>query len=81
MAKMRVHELAKELDIKSQEIIEVLGGTEYEVKSPNSNIEDAAQEIVRKKFQSSTPKKKEPEKARRSLIFSRYSTLKCSITP
>ena len=25
MAKMRVHELAKELDIKSSEIIEVLG--------------------------------------------------------
>ena len=29
MAKMRVHELAKELEIKSQEIIDSLSGTEY----------------------------------------------------
>ena len=50
MAKMRVHEFAKELEIKSQEVIECLGGTEFEVKSANSNIDDAAQEIVRKKY-------------------------------
>ena len=48
MAKMRVHELAKELEIKSQEIIESLSGTEYEIKSASSNIDDAAQEIIRK---------------------------------
>ena len=28
MAKMRVHELAKELNIKSQDIIETLSGTD-----------------------------------------------------
>ena len=50
MAKMRVHEFAKELEIKSQEVIECLGGTEFEVKSANSNIDDTAQEIVRKKY-------------------------------
>ena len=50
MAKMRVHELAKELEIKSQEIIESLSGTEYEIKSASSNIDDAAQEIIRKKY-------------------------------
>ena len=50
MAKMKVHELAKELEIKSQEIIELLTGTEYEVKAANSNLEDAAQDVVRKKF-------------------------------
>ena len=50
MAKMRVHELAKELEIKSQEIIEALSGTAYEVKSASSNIEDAAQDIIRKKY-------------------------------
>ena len=32
MAKMRVHELAKELEIKSQAIIDSLSGTEYEIK-------------------------------------------------
>ena len=48
MAKMRVHELAKELEIKSQEIIDSLSGTEYEIKSASNNIDDAAQEIIRK---------------------------------
>ena len=48
MAKMRVHELAKELEIKSQEIIEALGGTAYEVKSASSNIEDAARSEERR---------------------------------
>ena len=59
MAKMRVHELAKELEIKSQEIIESLSGTEYEIKSANSNIDDAAQEIIRKKYKKSAPKAEE----------------------
>lgn len=62
MAKMRVHELAKELEIKSQEIIESLSGTEYEIKSASSNIDDAAQEIIRKKYKKAAPAKAE-EKA------------------
>ena len=51
MAKMRVHELAKELEIKSQEIIDSLSGTEYEIKSASNNIDcllytsDAADEL------------------------------------
>ncbi|MCD7709173.1 MAG: translation initiation factor IF-2 N-terminal domain-containing protein, partial [Clostridiales bacterium] len=49
MAKMRVHEFAKELNIKSQEIIDILSGTDYAVKSASSNIDDAGQELVRKK--------------------------------
>ena len=53
MAKMRVHELAKELEIKSQEIIDSLSGTEYEIKSASNNIDDAAQEIIRKKYKKS----------------------------
>ena len=32
MAKMRVHELAKELEIKSQDIIDLLSATDYAVK-------------------------------------------------
>ena len=50
MAKMRVHELAKELNIKSQDIIDTLSTTDFAVRSASSNIEDAAQEVVRKKF-------------------------------
>ncbi|MDD6505002.1 MAG: translation initiation factor IF-2 [Lachnospiraceae bacterium] len=60
MAKMRVHELAKELDIKSQDIIEALSTTEYAVKSAQSGIEDAAQELMRKKFAKSA-KSEEPK--------------------
>ena len=36
MAKMRVHELAKELNIKPQEIMDKLKGTAYEVKTSSS---------------------------------------------
>ena len=50
MAKLRVHELAKELNIKSQDIIELLSTTDYAVKSASSGIEDAAQAVVRNKF-------------------------------
>ena len=50
MAKMRVHELAKELEIESKSIVEFLKGTEYEVKSAQSGVEDVAQAIVRKNF-------------------------------
>ena len=49
MAKMRVHELAKELNIDSKEVLEILRGTEYEVKTSSNSIEDAAQEFVKAK--------------------------------
>ena len=63
MAKMRVHELAKELDIKSQDIIDVLSSTEFAVKSAQSGIEDAAQDIVRKKYaKTAAPVKEEVKK-------------------
>ena len=63
MAKMRVHELAKELDIESKNIVEFLKGTEHEVKSAQSGIEDAAQDMVRKKFgkKVETPKSEAPK--------------------
>jgi translation initiation factor IF-2 len=50
MAKMRVHELAKELDIKSQDIIDMLKDSEYAVKSASSGLEEAAAEKVRGRF-------------------------------
>ena len=49
---MRVHELAKELNLKSQEIIDVLSGTEHAVSSHSSSIDEVAQQIVRNKFKS-----------------------------
>ena len=39
MAKMRVHELAKELNIKSQEVIDTLNGTQFAVKNVQSGLE------------------------------------------
>ena len=66
MAKMKVHELAKELEIESKAIIEFLKGTEYEVKAAQSGVEDAAQEKVRAKFgkkAAPAPKEETPVKA------------------
>ena len=68
MAKMRVHELAKELEIKSQEIIDSLSGTEYEIKSASNNIDDAAQEIIRKKYKKSAPKAEEKPAAEKARV-------------
>ena len=50
MAKLRVHELAKELNINSKEVLDTLKGTDYEVKTSNNSIDDKAQGIVRMKF-------------------------------
>ena len=63
MAKMRVHELAKELEIESKNIVEFLKGTEYEVKAAASSIEDAAQDMVRNKFskKAEAPKAEAPK--------------------
>ena len=63
MAKMRVHELAKELEIESKNIVEFLKGTEYEVKTAASSIEDAAQEMVRKNYgkKADAPKAEAPK--------------------
>lgn len=57
MAKMRVHELAKELNIKSQEVIDTLNGTQFAVKNVQSGLEDEAQQIVRKKYAKTEVKK------------------------
>ena len=57
MAKMRVHELAKELNIKSQDVIDTLNGTQFAVKNVQSGLEDEAQQIVRKKYAKTEEKK------------------------
>ena len=56
MAKMKVHELAKELDRKSKELIDFLQAKGYEVKVAQSSIEDEAIALVRKEFASSKEK-------------------------
>lgn len=50
MAKMKVHELAKELGRQSKELIAFLQDKGYEVKVAQSSIEDEAIGLVRKQF-------------------------------
>jgi translation initiation factor IF-2 len=56
MAKMRIYEIAKSLNIKSGELVKALNENGFEVKGHNSNIEDAAIAFILKKF---SPKKEE----------------------
>ena len=50
MAKIKVHEIAKEFDIKSSEVIEVLAKMGVEGKTASSGLEDDQAEAVRKKL-------------------------------
>lgn len=54
MAKMRVHELAKELNIKSQDILDKLKNTKFDGKSASSNMEEEAQALIRGAFAKET---------------------------
>ena len=60
MAKMKVHELAKELDIQSKDVITFLGEKGIEVKAAQSSNEDDAIEMVKKKF-GKAPKAEAPK--------------------
>ena len=50
MAKMKVHELAKELGIQSKEIVTYLKEKGMDVKAAQSSIEDEAIALVRERF-------------------------------
>ena len=50
MAKMKVHEIAKELEKQSKEVIAFLQNKGIEVKAPQSVIEEDTAEMVRKAF-------------------------------
>lgn len=50
MAKIRIHELAKELDKQSKEIQSFLQGQGIEAKSASSSVEEDVAESVRKAF-------------------------------
>ncbi len=61
MAKIKVHELAKELDIKSRDILSFLQEKGVEVKAAQSSIEGEAVEWVKRRF-SGGPDKTEERK-------------------
>ena len=50
MAKIKVHELAKELDRQSKEVLAFLQEKGIEAKAAQSSIEETAAELVRKHF-------------------------------
>ena len=50
MAKIRIHELAKELDKSSKDILGYLQEKGIEAKSASSSVEDAVADTVRKAF-------------------------------
>ena len=62
MAKIKVHEIAKEFDIKSSEVIAALADIGIEGKTASSGLEDDQAEAVRKKLSGGAPAKaKKPE--------------------
>ena len=66
MAKMKIYELAKELDMQSKEIVAFLTGEGVEVKNHMSSIEDDIVSMVRKAFrkeQSKAEQNKDESKA------------------
>ena len=63
MAKMKVHELAKELDKKSKDLIDFLQAKGYEVKAAQSSIEDEAIDLVRRQFGSAKAEEAKEQKA------------------
>ena len=50
MAKIRIHELAKQINVENSQIIKVLQDAGVEVKSHMSSIEDKDIELVKKKL-------------------------------
>ena len=50
MAKIRVHELSKQLNISNKDIIDTLGAKGIEIKSHMSNLDDSMVDIIKSKF-------------------------------
>ena len=71
MAKMRVHELAKEIEKQSKEIINFLFGKGIEVKNNMATLEEDQVEMVKKEFASNSKEEKEkkPVKKKSNIIF------------
>ncbi|MEI6126853.1 MAG: translation initiation factor IF-2 N-terminal domain-containing protein, partial [Pseudomonadota bacterium] len=64
---MRVHELAKELNLESKELMARLGAMGIAVKSHTSGMTDEQEQTVRSKFREDAPQKsKDPAKRERA---------------
>ena len=63
MAKIRVHELSKQLNISNKDIIDTLGAKGIEIKSHMSNLDDSMVGIIKAKFGAKTAPKVEAPKA------------------
>ncbi len=61
MAKMRVHELAKELDKNNKDILDVLQANGVNVQSPLSVIDEGQADMVRRAYAPPAPPKEEPK--------------------
>lgn len=61
MTKMRVHELAKELEMDNKELMDILTKKNVEVKSHMSSLEDEVVDSIRKNTKGSKPVKAEKE--------------------
>ena len=62
MAKIRVHELSKQLNISNKDIIDTLGAKGIEIKSHMSNLDDSMVGIIKAKFGAKTAPKTEVPK-------------------
>ena len=63
MAKIRVHELSKQLNISNKDIIDTLGAKGIVIKSHMSNLDDSMVGIIKAKFGAKTAPKAEAPKA------------------
>jgi len=64
MAKMKVHELAKELEIQSKDVLAFLQEKGFEVKAAQSSVEDDQIALVKGHFGKGEPKKVEKEEVK-----------------
>ncbi|MBR3470006.1 MAG: translation initiation factor IF-2 [Lachnospiraceae bacterium] len=62
MAKIRIHELAKELKIENKELLQFLAGKGIEGKTASSGLDAAEEQMVRAAFGGGAPKKAESAK-------------------
>ena len=68
MAKIKIHELAKEFGVQSKEVIAFLQSKGIEAKAAQSAVEDDAAGLVRKYFGSGAPKPAAEEKESRAEV-------------
>jgi Translation initiation factor IF-2, N-terminal region len=76
MAKIKVYELAKELNVSSKEVVEFLGEKNIEVKSHMSSLEEADAEIVRNSFGKSEKTEEKAAEAPKKKVLCRCSVLR-----